>query len=197
MTHIFPLNQIFVAVLLSLIWFTPSIVNEWTLQVILSLVGSFLLAQLFILVIEWLLIRYGVNRGGISFLSSVLAVVGLAMMYFAWQESNYSMLNIAWIVMYTALGVLHAVYSRSLRGLQSNIILYLEYIFVSLFAAALFNKYIDTSPLSQYALEYNGVGGETVWFIALAVLACEIAYKTYLALYKEARKTVRKITVKK
>ena len=191
-----PINQTLLLALLSIIWFNPEIINQWALFSVLALVGGFLLAQGFIMAIEYVLIRYGANRQGVAFLSVILGLLGLAIAYYAWQHGNYSMLNIAWIIVYTSFGVFTAAHKRRLGGVLRDMFLYIEYLFIALFAAALFHSYISQSPLSEYGLKYSGIAGETLWFVAMVVLVCDILYKTFLEIQKTIHKTVTVIRKK-
>jgi len=191
-----PVNQALLLALLSVIWFNPEIVSNWALVSVLALVGGFLLAQLFIIAIEYVLICYGANRQGVAFLSIILGLLGIAIGYFAWIEASYSMFNISWIIVYTSFGVFTAAHKRQLGTVLRDMFLYIEYLFIALFSAALFQTYISQSSLASYELQYSGVAGETLWFIAMVVLVCDIAYKTYLELARSTKQIVGKMTKK-
>ncbi len=188
----YPINQVFLLLLLVIVWYSPQIVSSWGLQIALALVGGFLLAQLFIMAIQWVLLRYGVNRMGIVVLSSALALCGISMMYYAWRESNYSMLNISWMFVYTSVGVIQAVRTRNLNYLRYNIILYFEYLFIAFFAAAVFSQYINESTIALLDLEYSGIQAETVWFVAMVILLCQIVHSTLLILSVQYKKIIKR-----
>ncbi|MFW0871217.1 MAG: hypothetical protein ACKKL4_02060 [Patescibacteria group bacterium] len=165
-----------IATALTLLWIFPTVVSPVMISILLTWVYGILAARILRMILQGAIMRWGMNRGGVIMLGFVMTIIGAAIIYFGYQESLWFYTAIGWIIGFAGFDSALAAYRGRIKLFYIEMINDAQYLLVSLFALALFGGNIVQSQIASLGLEYQGVPGESLIFLALAMAWAEIAH---------------------
>ena len=165
-----------IAVALTILWLNPTIISVPAIGILLTWVYGVISARILRMILQWTIMRWGVSRSGVIALGLAMTVGGAAIAYFGWQESMWFYVAVGWVVAFAGFDSAFAAYRGRMTLFYVEMINDFQYLLVALFGLAVFGGYIESSQMGQLGLEYQGVPGESMIFLALVMAWSEIAH---------------------
>lgn len=167
---------------LLVIWFFPHLLSSSGIILLITVAYGMLVTRVLKITAQYAVLHWGVNRQGVMFLALLLLLCGVAILYYAWRESTWVYATVGWIASFAGFDITWSAYRKQLGRLGQTMLLSLEYVVVALFALALFGGYLPNSPVGQMNIEYRGLRGESLLFIAIVMLAAEVVHIAVVSL---------------
>lgn len=168
--------RIAVAVVLGVVWWYPELLSATGIALVVAWAYGVLFARLLRVAGQQAVMHWGVNRWGVISLSIAMMIVGAYVMYYGYDTDAYLAVGAGWVLLFAGYDTARASYKGKMANLRFDIVVQLQYLVVALLTLALFGGYIDSSPLGQENITYQGVAGESLVLVAWVIAVCEIVH---------------------
>lgn len=165
-----------IAITLTLVWIFPTTISQSMIGILLTWVYGILTARILRMILQWSIMRWGVSKSGVIVLGLAMTIFGGAIAYFGWQEALWFYVAAGWVIAFAGFDSAFAAYRGRMTLFYVEMINDFQYLLVALFAMAIFGGYIANSGVGALGLEYQGVPGETLIFLAMAMAWSEITH---------------------
>ena len=176
--------------LMGTVWLQPQLLSIAGIGIAIAWVYGVLFARLARTCLQYAILHWGVNRYGVMVLGVCALIGGIVLVYYGWRESVYLWMGIGWVMVYAGYDVAQAAYKKRLGHVVWELMTTLQYLLVALMALALFRTYISGSPVGQLEIEYQGLAGESLLFIAMIMTGCEIVHQVAMGVWDRVEKLI-------